>query len=263
MMFVRAQTTASGTTTATAALPTGIVTGDILFLLCECNIGNTVTTPTGYTAVTGSPFTGADTSMSIFWRRHTAGDTASACAGTTDHISVTCVAIAGLVATGTPVESVNSGATASGTTALTYPVVTPSAAGYGLLFTVASGADATTDPLSSATTPSIDSTTIVKNFGSTSIGGGGGVSYVYGQQSGTSPVATSATGVMANTLAKVAATLVLIPAADTTQKVANEQVTTVVNWPNDTNDVVFNMQVITVVNQQQATSRRRQSFSPC
>lgn len=280
MLFLRSSTSANGTTSATPAIPTGAITGDILLLMIETTQTETPTVPDTFTAIAGSPFTAADTRLHVFWRRHTAGDAAPACTGTTDHISALLQCFAGCVSSGNPIDQVASSIVASGTSAATFPAVTPTGAGYGIFHLAATGADAAVNPLSSYTAPNLDTTTISPGWTATTQGNGGGVATLYGQQTTSSPVATSTTGVMANTGAKALVTLSLIPEPDPNDRVYNAQMVTVASNLADNSlaamnaqmvtvvsttgesIALFNAQMITVVIEIPTSGRRRQTFSP-
>lgn len=279
MLKIRATSTATGTTTCTPALPTGSVADDVLILSAECNNTDSLTTPTGYTVVTGSPFVGADTKLYLWWRRFVAGDVAVAVAGSVNHVAALIVCYSGAVATGTPIESVASSIVASGTTAATFPVVTPTAAGYGVIHAGSTGFDSTVDPLPSYTTPNIDASTISKDFVATATGDGGGAFQLSGIQTGAAGP-TSSTGVMSSTGAKALASMVLIPAADVNVYTFNEQFGTVLDAPANVvltyNEqfttildaaadvaLTYNLQFITVVDLIVSKGRRNfMSFTP-
>lgn len=263
-------------------MPAGAAADDILLISAECNAANSLTTPTGYTAVTGSPFVAADCKLYLWWRRFVAGDTAKAIAGSTDHVTALIVCYSGAVATGTPFESVNSSIVASGSTAATFPVVTPTAAGYGIIHAGATGFDSSVDPLPSYVASTLEAGTIAKNYSVSTTGDGGGSFQLYGRQPGAA-TATNSTGTLSSTGAKALASLVLTPAVDAKDYVYNEQLATVVTSIADNQDAVFNAQMATVVslladnadavyNFQMITvvevsaiaiiARRRQTFTP-
>jgi len=112
--YVSIGTAASGTGDITPGMPLGWAVNDNLWLICE-TANETITSPTGWAAVTNSPQgTGtaggaAATAMSVFWKRAETGDTAPTITDPGDHCIAQIVATRGGVTSGAP-YSVTAGA---------------------------------------------------------------------------------------------------------------------------------------------------------
>lgn len=239
-------TFAAGTGAVTPAMPSGWAADDILILIVESAAAEAVTAPSGYTEAPGSPQVGADTRLTVFWRRAVAGDAAPTIADPGDHVGAALVALSGAIKTGNPFTASAGAVAAAGSTAVNFPAVTPGV-GNGIINAVASGADTITRPLSSITMPDTDSTTREGVWVSTTNGNGGGADMYFAVATGSGSI--SSTGVMSNTGAKAMLSLVVAPEPDTTDRVYNMQVITPVTELGIDAAAVFNAQVVTVVDQ--------------
>lgn len=105
--FVSAGTASSSTGNATPGLPSGWAEHDIFLLVCE-TANETVSAPSGWTAVGGSPQgTGtaggaSSTAMHVFWRRATSSESAPTVTDPGDHCIAQIFAIRGCVRSGDP-----------------------------------------------------------------------------------------------------------------------------------------------------------------
>jgi hypothetical protein len=98
----------------TPPLPTGTVLNDVLLLMCETNNGESVTAPTGYQAVTGSPQDAVDTRLHLFWKRAGSSEAAPTVNRTGDHLVGVICGVAGCVTTGNPIHAAVFGNNATG-----------------------------------------------------------------------------------------------------------------------------------------------------
>jgi parallel beta-helix repeat protein len=109
--YVGAGIIASGATSITPALPSGIVTGDILLMFIEtANQAITVSNPNGgtWTGVTNSPqgtgtaASSTATRLTVFWSRYNGTQGAPTISDSGDHQAARMIAVRGAVASGNP-----------------------------------------------------------------------------------------------------------------------------------------------------------------
>lgn len=104
-----AGTFVSGTGAVTPGLPAGWQENDIFLLAVTSVEGDAITTPSGWTQVTGSPvFPSASSTgsrLAVFWRRATASESAPNIADSGDHTAAIIHAFSGCRLTGTPFDT--------------------------------------------------------------------------------------------------------------------------------------------------------------
>lgn len=181
--YVAAYREQGGTGNVTFTLPTGWAVNDILLLACESNSGEAVATPTGYTALPGSPQepAGGDTRLTVCWKRAVSGETAPVITDAGDHIAAHMFAIRDAVTTGDPFIASASGTDTVGSTDIFFADITAAAGGDLAIMLACITRDADTNP----TINSFSMTNV--EFGyteaaamSSTQGGGGGVCAVWG-----------------------------------------------------------------------------------
>lgn len=121
---------AVGVTSLTCNVPTGVVDGDLLIWIIQNNTVNTASTPAGWTLLRTQ--TGVSQHLGIFYRV-AASEPASYthAALTSGKWAMTILAFSGVDAA-TPFD-VTTPAFSSGTTALSFPAITPVTAGAGIV----------------------------------------------------------------------------------------------------------------------------------
>lgn len=164
----------------TPALPGGWAENDILLILCESNASDAVTAPSGYAHVTGSPVVGADTQLSVFWKRATSSESDPTIADPGDHIYAQMVAIRGATTTGDPL-SVGTSGTASANATIVFPSLASVAFNDFVIAVASTGRDSSTTVTSPFTTVDPDQLAFLEDHGQTSSqGGGGGILWAAG-----------------------------------------------------------------------------------
>jgi len=190
-----------GTTAGlTLALPSGWAADDIFVIVAECVQTETISVPSGFTELTDSPQTGADTKLHVFWRRAVGGDGSVSVGDPGDHIVAKLFAIRGATTSGNPFRD-TAGTTASASTAVVFQDIAADAGDYVMLID-GNGRD------TSSMIGSFDSVTNIETGGSYlegeaqgTSGNGGGFIHV----SGIAP-ATANSGGTATILVSVAQT---------------------------------------------------------
>lgn len=221
---LRSRTIASGTGAITLVLPSGWQANDIFLIICETNGGEAVTTPSGYTELATSPQNTAQTRLTVFWKRATVSEANVSIADPGDHITATLIAFSGAITTGSPFDVIaadNTGTTSS--TAVSFPVVTPTIKDVSCIHIASTGADTATDQLSSFSAPQL--LNAVGNSTSSAAGGGGGFVFINGYAAAVG-VPINTTAVLANTSQQSRITLTVIPdaAADGDMQVARSNI---------------------------------------
>jgi len=120
--FAGAQSSAAGN--ITPVLPSPLVDDDLMLLICE-TATESVSAPSGWSELTGSPVAATATRLTIFYRRFVTGDSAPTVTFTGNHISGRIVSLCGVKNSGDPVNaqaSTTQAVASSGT--ITWPAVT-------------------------------------------------------------------------------------------------------------------------------------------
>jgi glycerophosphoryl diester phosphodiesterase len=213
-------------TTATPALPTGWKDGDLCLLFAECSITETVSTPSGWTALTGSPVTtGASTTSARlygFYRRMVDGDSAPSVTGPTTHVSAVIHGIRGVKQTGNPWNQITTSIEDVADTTFSWPSVTTTVPNCLIIHAVGIGWDANSygwNGVSNYTNAAlIDLQSESGN--STNLGDGGGIGVGRGTKLTAGAVGnTTMEATAANNTYKAFFTIALEPASD--QEIVN------------------------------------------
>jgi hypothetical protein len=219
-LFVAAGAVSSGSSTVTAALPAGLVSGDILLLFVETsNQAVTVSNQNGgtWTQVSGSPeSTGAggdttSTRLTVFWSRYNGTQGAPTLSDSGDHDLARIVAIRGALGSGTPIDVTAGGVESTADTSASIPGATTSGDTELVISAVATALPdaAGTANFSGETNADLaDVTELTDNTVTAGVGGGLGI--IYGTKE-----AAGAYGATAATLAtasvKAMMTIALFP----------------------------------------------------
>lgn len=195
----------------TPTLPSGWAADDIFLILVESNSGETVATPSGYTAIAGTPRAATGTQLWGFWRRAVGGDTAPTIADPGDHLLVQMFAIRGATTSGNPFRVETGGNVAS---SATVDFLAASATAGDLCFLVnGHPAQVSFTPTSTTNleTPVVTASPISGNAagGGTSQGNDGSFAVVIGIAAATDTV--DAAGTWSSAGVQTQLTLVLIP----------------------------------------------------
>jgi hypothetical protein len=176
---LRAQGGVNSPSIGTLVLPAGWQIGDLHLMVLE-TANETVTTPSGWTALTNSPQgTGTAASstasmISIFYRWAQSGDADVSIANIYNHCIGFIIGFYNVNVT-TPFDVSPSGdIEASTTTAVTYPAITTATNGCLVLYTVSSMIDTSTAQITAATFSGL-SNQLGPYGGSLTFGNGGGV----------------------------------------------------------------------------------------
>lgn len=201
-----------GTGNVTFTLPAGWAINDILLLVCESNVGETVAAPTGYTQVTGSPVSATDTQISMFWKRAVSGETAPVITDAGDHIAAHMWLIRDAKTTGDPIMAVATGSETTANATISFASPTASAGGHLAFMATSITRDSDTNPtISASSMTNVEFDTDGEDAYSTAQGAGGGVCALYGLIAGSGAVAGSMTIDVAYRHAKIS---VIIESAD-------------------------------------------------
>jgi hypothetical protein len=207
---------AAGTTTITPALPAGIVTNDILLLICESVGGQSYNLPTSWAHVTGSPVVqSTNTQLTVMWRRWDGAFAAPALTGTTDHALGRMLAVRGCPTTGNPWNVVSSAVEALSDTTAVWPGVTTTTTDTQVLEIICTDADpgsATTTEIGALTNATYTSITEWIDNGDTT--GNGGVIGVVSGAKATAGATGGSTMTLARAGFKAMMTLAMINAAN-------------------------------------------------
>lgn len=109
----------ASTTTIAPALPTGWAADDIHLMFLESRAAEPITPPAGWAHAPGSPQVGADTQLTILYRRAVGGDTAPTVADPGDHILGGIIGIRGATTSGSPFRN-SAGGSASSSAAVIF-----------------------------------------------------------------------------------------------------------------------------------------------
>jgi uncharacterized repeat protein (TIGR02059 family) len=217
--FVAKGAFASGTTSASAAVPTNYHPGDLLIIMVHTP-NNAVTTPAGWNLLAPSPvYTGTanvalGVRITVFWKIATASESSVSVAvtsGTCTCVQMTCWRG---VDTTTPFDvTPTSKVDATSTTALSCPTITSATDGAMIINAIALDTDAaSTANMGAATNASLAS--ITEGHDQTvSTGTGGGIGFEYGIK--TTAGAVNATTATVTTGAHAYLTIALRPATTT------------------------------------------------
>lgn len=212
--FVAAGTVSSGTTTAAPGIPAGYAADDIFLMFVESNWNEPVATPTDWAVVDGFPksngsaVTGAST-LSCFWKRATASESAPTVADPGDHIVAQIFGFRGCRKYGVPWDGVATAANDTPGTSASCPTITTNSVNNLVVNAVTTGTDAaSTAAFSGWTNASLGSVTEIGDIDA-SAGAGGG----FGVATGTKAAlgAVSATTATLASSAQVTATIALAP----------------------------------------------------
>jgi len=169
----------SGTTSVVPVLPTGLVVGDFLLLLCE-SANETITAPTGWTEIgaqasqaTGTANAAGGVRLAVFYRYYTAGLGNPTCGTTTNHITAQIMALRN-VNKRNPFSNSTSGVLATANTAVTLPAVSTTAPNSMIVLCLANDRDATNSNSFAATPTNANLTTITERMDDTAVTGAGG-----------------------------------------------------------------------------------------
>ena len=211
---------ASGTTSATAAVPTNYRPGDLLIIMVHTP-NNAVTTPSGWNLLAPSPVstgtanTALGVRLTVFWKLATASQASVAVAvtsGTCTCVQMTCWR--GVDVT-TPFDvTPTSKVQATTSTALSCPTITTTTDGSMIINAIALDRDAVaTTTMGTATNASLASVTEGHDQ-TVSTGTGGGIGFEYGIK--TTAGAVNATTATITTCAHAYLTIALRPAVSPT-----------------------------------------------
>lgn len=173
---------------------------DIWVLLCETS-DQTVSTPTGFTELTGSPFGSgsATTRLTVFWRRITSSESDIVIGDPGDHVLALFVALRGTKTTGDPFNVTSGGFQTPASTALTASGATTSVPNTLVLAAASRSTDIGTSQFSNWENADLQGFAEIRDFGTTA-GNGGGVAFATGIKvtpgaygNSTATVATSTT----------------------------------------------------------------------
>jgi hypothetical protein len=184
-IFVAAGTVATGTTSASPALPAGWALNDILVLGVETG-NQTVNAITGYSNVgTGivQSATGAVTALTVRWKRATGSESAPSVGVTSgDHIVARLMAIRGCVTTGTPFDTPATGTDTATGTGFSIPGGTTLGIDRLIVAAIAVGTDtATAQVTGTPTNASLAGIAVrINNWSAT--GNGGGFAMITGEK---------------------------------------------------------------------------------
>ena len=244
--FVAVGTVATGTTTMTPALPSGIATGDILLLFVEtANQAVTISNQNNGTwaQVTNSPQgTGTAggtvaTSLTIFWSRYNGSQGAPTTSVTSgDHQIGQIAAFRGTVASGNPWDVTAGNVASTASTSVSIPGATTTVANTLVLAIVANGTDTTTAQTSGWTNSNLTSLTELMD-NSTNTGNGGGFGIATGGKA-TAGTYSTTTATLATSSVQGRMSIALKPATlpgqatnpTPTNGATNVAVTTDLNW---------------------------------
>ncbi len=158
--------------------PTGIETDDIIVLAIEDDRG-IIGDPSGWTAFADSPQNAtADTQLTVFWKRYTAGDADASFTGFLNHYMARTFAIRGCPTSGDPFD-VTAGSTNGGVASatLTIPGDTTTVVDCLALLIAADGVDSNAARASAEANADLTSLTVRADGGTTTANGGGLVAY--------------------------------------------------------------------------------------
>lgn len=241
----RTITTASGTTTATIAVPSGTAAGDFLMIVCETMGGQAVTQPAGWNQFSTSPQNTTSTRLTAFWKIAGASETSVALTGPTDHIAVGMFSFSGVDLSGY-VGWTDGGTNGTGT-GVNFPNVSGSNINPGdyVIHLASFATDTTANQLAGYSSSELEPM-YTGSFGTTS-GNGGGFIWVsgYSRRGNT----TDATATLTTSSEKGVLTVTFLPQALPDDYMYNAQAVTVASFLNDASDAVMNTQVLTVLDQ--------------
>lgn len=214
--FVAAGTVFGGITTGNFPLPAGWATNDILLLAIETNEGESITTPSGWAEVTGSPVeaTGTGTRLTVLWRRAQASDGANVTTNDPgDHIYGVILAFRGCPTTGDPWDVTSTSTETTSDTSVSITGATTTVADCLVVAMCARGLDNTDPIFGSWANSDLSSVTEVSDDGTTQ-GSGGGIGIATGGKA-TAGAYGATTATLASASAKSMMTIALKPATGT------------------------------------------------
>jgi len=194
---------AAGQAAITPAFPSGYTatTNDIAITFCETENTDTVTPPSGWSAVTNSTVSsGTVTRLWAIWRRIQAGDTAPSIADAGDHNIGRMIIVRGCATSGNPWDVLGTSTELVADTSVSIPGVTTTVSNCLVLYAVSTGQDGSSSTAAysgwaDATLANI--TEQMDNYTASGLGGG------FGMASG-EMASAGATGAMTATLALTA-----------------------------------------------------------
>ncbi len=186
--FVAAGTAASGTSTISPALPSGIAVNDILLMFIEtANQASSISNQNGgtWTAVANSPQgtgtaggTGA-TMLTVYWSRYNGTQGAPTVSDSGDHQIGLILAFRGAVTTGNPWDVTAGGTKGTASTTTTFGTVTTTVANDLIVLAASRDDDSSSAEWSSWTNANLSGLTEQSDGGTTS-GNGGGIGIATG-----------------------------------------------------------------------------------
>lgn len=192
--FVAGSREQGGTGAVTFTLPTGWAVDDILLLICESNVGETVAAPTGYTQCVGSPISATDTQIALFWKRAVSGETAPVIADAGDHVAAHMWLVRGAKTTGNPILATSNSPVTTASAALDFATINATTGGNLVFMAASITRDSDTNPTISATSmTNVENGVEGRDGYSTTQGAGGGVVAMWGTVAGSGNVDGSMT----------------------------------------------------------------------
>ncbi len=214
----------SGPVTDRPSLPSGWQVGDIWLLLVE-TANETVTTPSGWTEVAGSPQgTGtaggsSSTRLTVFYRRAQAGDTRPDIADAGNHVACGLIGFRGCTASGSPINASAGGVVGSASTSVFLGGLTTTQPGCLIVQAAANATDIASAEYSAWANASLESVA-QGSAGNTPEGNGGGTGSLYGIKT-TAGVVSDGSATLAHASVQAWVTIALEP------EIAAASVTTV------------------------------------
>jgi len=209
--FVAAGTMAEGVGNVIPGLPAALQEKDIMLLFVE-TANQTVSAPSGWVATADSPQgTGtagdvAATSLSVFWKRATAVESAPTVTDPGDHAIAQILSFRGCIDTGDPWD-VTSGNTAASSTSVSIPGDTTTVANCLVVLAVSNGTDSATAQTSGYANTDLANLTERTDVNSTQ-GNGGGFAVATGEKATAGAYgATTATLANASTQGRISIAL--------------------------------------------------------
>lgn len=185
----------SGTGNVVFDAPAGIAANDILWLVIETNATETVTAPTGFAHVTGSPSEATDTIIHVMWKRATGSETTVTVTDPGNHMVGQMYAFRGCTTTGNPWDATSASVQNTASTSVSIAGTTTTVANTLVVLAASTGRDTDVNQFSGWANASLANLTERGQFYS-AISSGGGEALVTGEKA-----VAGATGTTTSTLA--------------------------------------------------------------